>query len=125
MAQPRTPEALGEAYLELTRQQRLLLEADALDDAALAGSLKARQALLPQVEATLKALPEGDPVRAALVGYLREARDMDEENLRLASRHHTRMRTEARQQSQTRKGVSGYSRTDLAGGVPSTFDKKQ
>ena len=65
---------------------------------------------------------------AAFEGQTAQQREaiqaMDDENIRLADSHAAALRTEARQMTQTRKGVSTYGRSDLIGSE-SQFDKKQ
>ena len=118
-------QALVEAFERQTAEQRALLSREALDTEKLSESLAARRIVLEQMRVAFDALTdEGGAELAPLVARLEVAQAMDDENIRLADNHAEALRSEARQMTQTRKGVSSYGRHDLAGSE-SKFDKKQ
>jgi len=118
-------EALVAAFEGQTAQQRELLTQVVLDTEKLSESLLTRRTVLERMGAAFEALAAGGgPDLGALLKRLEAIQAMDDENIRLADSHAAALRTEARQMTQTRKGVSTYGRSDLIGSE-SQFDKKQ
>ena len=118
-------EALVAAFEGQTAQQRELLTQAVLDTEKLSESLLTRRAVLEQMGAAFEVLTAEDgPETGHLLERLEAIQAMDDENIRLADSHAAALREQARQMTQTRKGVSTYGRNDLAGSE-SQFDKTQ
>lgn len=118
---------LVDDFLRLTQEQHTLLGSQEPDTTRLNASLAERRQVLEAMSKAYLALEGcdiGAQERDRLSAKLAQAKALDDQNLALADGQVKELRDLARQMTQTRKVVSGYSRSDLAGATPS-FDKKQ
>lgn len=121
---------LLDIFMQQTRQQHQILTASEVDSQALNASLAERRKTLERLGQVHGSLASSGGLTAQQQGsisaLLDEIQKLDGQNIKLAEDHMNQARGQAKQASQSRKGVAGYNRTDIAGGQTSAlFDKKQ
>lgn len=120
---------LLEEFMAHTKEQHGILTSEEMDAEALNESLNRRKVALDGLNETYNAIEAAGGLEAeqrdCIAALLAEIQKLDNQNLALADQRARELKNQARQASQSRKAVTGYGKTDIAGGPTSEmFDKK-